>query len=197
MEEPHGDETVPDALSTHTPFTGIKVLKKNQNIYEKDTLKGLLQHMKVKAPTKISTLSSAATPLKTRQTVHTKEAFSLSLTTHCMQADKSILDPCQERNLKAASLGKSKIIRVNIQCCLCYLSCLIGCFAVGWPINTLSTGHWRCRAPQGAGSSVSIQCMAGAAKTDLQKSSYFLLVQSYEEIHPRGHSSIVIMICIC
>lgn len=78
---------------------------------------------------------------KKRQTVHTKEAFSLSLTVHCMQEDKSILDACQERNLKAASLGKSKIIRVNIQCCLCYLSCLIGCYAIGWPINTQSTGH--------------------------------------------------------
>lgn len=120
--------------------------------------------MKVKALTKISTLSSVATPLKTRQTMHTKEAFSLSLTAHCMQADKSILDLCQKRNLKAASLGKSKIIRVNIQCCLCYLSCLIGCLAVGWPINTLSTGQWQCRAPQGACRSVSIQCMAGAVK---------------------------------
>lgn len=131
---------MPHALSTHILFIGIKV-KKNQNIYEKDTLIGLLQHVKVKAPTKISTLFSAAPPLKKRQTVHTKEAFSLSLTAHCMQADKSILDACQERNLKAASLGKSKIIRVNIQCCLCYLSCLIGCYAIGWPINTLSTGH--------------------------------------------------------
>lgn len=153
--------------------------------------------MKAKAPTKISTLSSAATPLKTRQTLHTKEAFSLSLTAHCMQTDKSILDPCQERNLKAASLGKSKIIRVNIQCCLCYLSCLIGCFALGWPINTLSTGHWQCRAPQGAGRSVSIRCMAEAAKINQQRSSYFLLVQSWEEIHPRGHFSMVIMICVC
>lgn len=153
--------------------------------------------MKVKAPTKIFTLFSVATPLKTRQTMHTKEAFSLSLTAHCMQADKSILDPCQERNLKAASLGKSKIIRVNIQCCLCYLSCLIGCFAVGWPINTLSTGHWQCWAPQGTRRSVSIRCMAGVVKIDLPKSSYFLLVQSREKIHPRGHSSMVIMICVC
>lgn len=197
MEEPHGDETACLMHSQHTLHSPGSKLKKNQNIYEKDTLKGLLQHMKVEAPTKICTLSSAATPLKTRQTVHTKEAFSLSLTAHCMQADKSILDPCQERNLKAASLGKSKIIRVNIQCCLCYLSCLIGCFAVGWPINTLSTGHWQCRAPQGAGRSVSIQRMAGAAKTDLWKSSHFLLLQSWEEIHPRGHSSMVIMICVC
>lgn len=152
MEEPQGDETVCLMHSQHPLHLLGSKLKKNQNIYEKDTITGLLQHMKVKAPM----LSSAAAPLKTRQTMYTKEAFSLSLTAHCMQEDKSILDPCQERNLKAASLGKSKIIRVNIQCCLCYLSCLIGCFAVGWPINTLSTGHCQCRAPQGACRSVSI-----------------------------------------